>query len=655
MYHKGSLAQPVQKPPVGETPAWDVITHELISHLRSDFVKLTGARVALEAVISSTTEGDAVTSLHVAALTPVGKEIVRYKLSPRPTGALACELAAIISSAQLTAMPVDRLVACIANLVDRNGPHYFVHNIPPIAIESSTAMHRIIPSFSAFARDPKTMDGQFISERIVGDTRIRAKAKLYPDFKEAVIEANAFSHSATAASTVSHAFKVRCPDAFWRQTKTTAEVTAELLKLTWEALDAITAEGPAAAHKKFSSPDIDDRIAQAIINPQKAEKNLHLSSGARVLLEVGDSVACIATQALGSEESTMFSWVITAKNGALSPEDTRLITARTAVEKLAFGTTKERKNAIATLDLMAHKAFKTPSLEAVVGYEFADSLRHLNNTIARVGDPRSEARILDNLDGIQHIELVFRDPAYSRRRPQDPWLMSLGVSQAGELKVEVYNPLGNHLSVLLRNDAVQSNGGIDALSKQLVNLFDRQTSTGFMRLRALIEDLSANSLKRFADPERILDESKRMPSTRDIASNRAYEIVAELAKVYQSVTGASISEVQVGRRPSNQYDVAFCNQVGKNRVQLHLNVIPAGVSRVELIHDNSGVHEAESFVFTPPLNVNLDQVKLKGIFEDFNCITAADEDATTSPLPTITSTRLYSRLKGDETPHTLSD
>ena len=60
-------------------------------------------------------------------------------------------------------------------------------------------------------------------------------------------------------------------------------------------------------------------------------------------------------------------------------------------------------------------------------------------------------------------------------------------------------------------------------------------------------------------------------------------------------------------------------------------------------------------MFTPPLNVNLDQVKLKGIFEDFNCITAADEDATTSPLPTITSTRLYSRLKGDETPHTLSD
>ena len=655
MYHKGTLVQQVPKPPVGETPAWDVITHELISHLRSDFVKLTGTRVAVEAVIGSTTEGDAVTSLHITALTPVGREIVRYKLSPRPNGALACELAATISSAQLTAMPVDRLVSDIANLVDIHGSHYFVHNIPPIAIESSTAMHRVIPSFSAFARDPKTMDGQFISERIVGDTRIRAKAKLYPDFKEAVIEANAFSHSATAASTVSHAFKVRCPDAFWRQTKTTAEVTAELLKLTWEALDAITDEGPAAAHKKFSSPDIDDRIAQAIFNPQKAEKNLHLSSGARVLLEVGDSVACIATQALGSEESTMFSWVITAKNGALSPEDTRLITARTAVEKLAFGTTKERKNAIATLDLMAHKAFKTPSLEAVVGYEFADSLRHLNNTIARVGDPRSEARILDNLDGMQHIELVFRDPAYSRRRPQDPWLMSLGVSQAGELKVEVYNPLGNHLSVLLRNEAVKSNGGIEALSKQLVNLFDKQTSTGFMRLRALIEDLSANSLKRFADPERILDESKRIPLTRDIASNRAYEIVAELAKVYQSVTGASISEVQVGHRPSNQYDVAFCNQVGTNRVQLHLNVMPTGVSRVELIHDNSGVHEAESFVFTPPLNVLLDQVKLKEIFEDFNFITAADEDATTSPLPTITSTRLYSRLKGHETPHTLSD
>jgi hypothetical protein len=216
VYHKGSLTQQVQKPPVGETPAWDVITHELISNLRSDFVKLTGARVAVEAVISSTAEGDAVTSLHVAALTPIGKEIVRYKLTPRPTGALACELAATISSAQLTAMPIDRLVSGIANLVDIHGSHYFVHNIPPIAIENSTAMHRIIPSFSAFARDPKTMDGQFIAERIVGDTRIRARAKLYPEFKEAVIEANGYSHTAASASTVSHAFKVRCPDAFWR-------------------------------------------------------------------------------------------------------------------------------------------------------------------------------------------------------------------------------------------------------------------------------------------------------------------------------------------------------------------------------------------------------------------------------------------------------
>ena len=655
MYHKGSLTQQVQKPPVGETPAWDVITHELISHLRSDFVKLTGARVAVEAVISSTAEGDAVTSLHVAALTPVGKEIVRYKLAPRPTGALACELAATISSAQLTAMPVDRLVSCIANLVDIHGSHYFVHNIPPIAIESSTAMHRIIPSFSAFARDPKTMDGQFIAERIVGDTRIRARARLYPEFKEAVIEANAYSHTAASTATVSHAFKVRCPDAYWRHSKTTAEVTAELMKLTWEALDAITADGPAAAHKKFSSPNIDDRIAHGVINPQTAEKNLHLPSGARVLLEVGDSVACIATQALGFEDSTMFSWVIAAKNGALSPEDTRLITARAAVEKLAFGTTKERKNAIATLDLMAHKAFKTPALESVVGYELADSLRHLNNTIARVGDPRSEARILDNLDGIQHVELVFRDPAYSRRRPQDPWLMSLGFGQAGDLKVELYNPLGNHLSVLLRAETVQSNGGIDTLSRQLVNLFDRQTAVGFVRLRALIEDLSSNLVTPSIDPERLLDDSKRMPLTRDIGSNRAYEIVAELAKVYQSVTGASISEVQVGRRASNQYDVAFCNQLGKNRVQLHLNVVPTGVSRVELIHDNSGVHEAESFVFTPALNVVLDQVELTGIFEDFNCIIAADDDATTSPLPTITSTRLYSRLKGHETPHTLSD
>ncbi len=644
-----------QKPLIGESPDWDVIAHELISHLRSDYVKLTGSRVAVEAVISSTVEGEAVTSLDVAALTPKGKEIVRYKLAPRPMGALASDLAATISSAQLAAMPTEQLVSAIARLVDIDGSHYFVHNIPPTAVEASTTMHRVIPSFSAFARDPRTMDGQFIADRVVGDTRIRAKAKLFPDFKEAVIEANAFSHASTQAS-VSHAFKVRCPDSFWKQPKTTAEITAELMKVTWEAMDSITTEGPAVAHKRFSSPQIDDRIAHGVINPRTAEKNLELRSGARVLLEVGDSVACIATQAVGSEDSTMFSWVIAAKNGALSPEDTRLITARAAVEKLAYGSSKERKNAIATLDLMAHKAFKTPSLESVVGYELADSLRQqLNNSIARVGDPRSEARILDNLDGIQHIELVFRDPAYSRRRPQDPWLMSLGFGQDGELKVELFNPLGNHLSALLPAETVNNHGGVEQLSGLLTGLFDKQTTGSFLQLRAVTEDLAIEGGGGFSDPERTLDPSKRMPSTRDVASNRAYDIVAELAKVYQSVTGASISEIQVTRRPTNQYDVAFCNQVGKNKVQLHLNVLPAGISRVELIHDTSGAHEAESFAFTPPLRLPQDQGELTRMFEDFNSIIAADDDATTSPLPNLTSTRLYTRLKSHETPHTLSD
>jgi hypothetical protein len=551
----------------------------------------------------------------------------------------------MISSAQLNNTPVEVLVTEIADRVTVEDGYLFVHNIHPLNIDQSNPMQRVIPSFSAFIRNPMTMDREFRTEKVVEGTQIRAKSKLYPEFKECVIEAHSYSHDVTEAQK-SYAFKRRCDESFFRGNKSVAEVTADLLRLTWQAFEVITTEGPAEAHRQFYSEERDDRLSHGVINPLTAEKNLRLASGARVRMEVGDTVACITTQALDSDESASFSWMILAKNGALSPLDSRLITARTAVDKLVHGSAAEKLEAIATLDRMAHKApMKTPSLESLVGYETADALRRLDNTKIEMGEPRSEIRMLDNLAGMQHVEFTFRDPGHNRHRPQDPRYMCLGYGCDGDLKIEAWNPLNNHVSTHISPTVAEQFGGIEKITLRLARLFNQQTESSFLQLRALIENLAAASSIPSIEPERLPLESRRMPSSRDIALSGAYGMVAEIAKMYQAVTEASFSEFKVSKQFNELYDVEFSNQFAGKKTALHCCVSQHGIKRLEIFHENGGAIEAEAFSFEKPLNIKANESEIMAIFADFNAITPFHEDSASKPLPCVTSTALYARLK----------
>lgn len=625
--------------------SWDLIARELIN-LRADWVEIQGPRIRLSSVVTSTADGDRVTDLQAIALTPNGQEIVKYRLSPRPSGSLSYELAAMISSAQLNGTTAEKVISEIATVVAAHDGYQFIHNIPPMSLHQANPMQRVIPSFAAFARNPISIDREFRTEKLIGDTRIRASARMFPEFKMCVIEAHSYSHN-TFADPASFTFKRHCPESFFKGEKSIAAITAQLHLLTWEAFEVVTSEGPAEAHKRFYSADLDDRLSHGVINPVTAEKDLMLPSGARVRMEVGDTVACITTQALPSDESATFSWMILGRNGALNPLDSRLVTARVAVDKLAYGTTKEKLEAIATLDRMAHKApTKLASLESIVGYEVADALRNLNNTVVKMGEPRSEVRMLDNLAGMQHVEFTFRDPGHNRKRPQDPWYMSLGFGCDGDLKIEAWNPLGNHMSTYVSPDGVDRHGGVERITLRLARLFDRQTDACFLQLRAALEDMTVSSAHSLIDRERLPSDARRMPSSRDIGGLRSYDVVAELAKLYQSVTGASFSELKVGRRLENGYEVEFSNVIGRKRTSLHCHVTQHGISRLELIHDNGGALEAEAFSYNPPLTLTAHVDQLRGAFEDFNNILPSDEDAASVPLPRITATRLFSRLKG---------
>jgi hypothetical protein len=246
---------------------------------------------------------------------------------------------------------------------------------------------------------------------------------------------------------------------------------------------------------------------------------------------------------------------------------------------------------------------------------------------------------------MQHVEFSFKDPGHNRHRPQDPWYMSLGYGCEGDLKIEAWNPLGNHVSTHVPASVADRYAGVEKITLRLARLFNEQTDSGFMRLRALIEDLSTLAPSPSIEPERLPAESRRMPSSRDIAQSGAYGVVAELAKMYQSVTDASFAEFKVSKRFDQLYDVEFSNQFGGKKTVLHCCVSQHGIKRIEVFHDNGGVVEAEAFSFEMPLKVKANERDIMAIFADFNAITPLHEDSSAKPLPSITSTSLYARLK----------
>lgn len=630
---------------LGETSPWDVMCNELRT-LPVSLETIESKRIKIEAVVLNSNEGEMVTDLSIIALTPVGKPIVRYDLSASPNQAVGSELAALLNTARSCNVAGDKIISQMSDCIRNDGRLYFTATEPQGCPDIAPPMKRVIPAFEEFARRPEILDTRFKTEAMVRGFLVRAVATLHPDHRESTIEAHTYAPLSQQVLPAVH-FKARCSDEFWNRTRTREEIISELIKVTWNAMETITSQGAAEAARHFTSPEIDQRLQLGQPAAHTSELVHVFPSGSRILFEVGDSFACVGIQAQDHNESTSFSWIIKGDHGLLSPRDPKIISARSAVETLIHGNSQQRLKAITTLDRLKHKqTFSKPSLESVVGFRLAESLSYLKNTHIEVADPRSELQALDILDGTQQIECTFRDPGHSRRHPQDPNFMRLGFGVDGSLKVELVNPLTNHIETRIPASYFDSRGGSEATVEILVNLFDKQTSRDFIQLRRLLEDLSRYSSEMETDPVRSRSPLTRLPSPRDFASHQAYEIAAEIAKIYEVASQSSISTVEVSFKTPPQCDVVVTNSYGTLPARLLLEVSHNGVERIEIAaKEQGGVRYAEAS-FAIPLHPERDMQNLHEIFRLLSEGFVDDDIALpASPPVDLLNSPLYKCLK----------
>jgi hypothetical protein len=603
-------------------------------------------RLKIEAVVMNSSEGETVTDLLITALTPTGKPIVRYELAVSPSKPVGSELAALLNTARSCNVPGDLIISQMNDCVNRDGRLYFTATEPQGCPDVVLPMKRVIPTFEEFARRPETLDTKFKTEALVHGLLVRAVATINPDHRESVIEANSYSTGSHQVLPTHH-FKVRCSDDFWSTKRTREEIIAELIKVTWNVMERITADGAAATAEHFHSPEVDERLQAGTPSPLTSDTVHVFPSGARLLLEVGDSFACVGIQAQASDESTSFYWVLKADQGILSQRDPKMISARSAVETLIHGTSQQRLKAIATLDRLKHKqTFSKPGLESVVGFRLAESLSYLNNAIVQVADPRSEMQALDILDGIQQVECTFRDPGHSRRNPHDPHFMRLGFCPDGSLTIELVTPIGNHTETVIPSSYFEARGGCESTVEILVNLFDKQTSHGFLQLRSLIEDLSRYNDGFERDAARLRSLETKLPSPHDGLANHAYVMATELAKVYEVASQASIGEADIFFRNPPQAELIVSNTFGKLPTRLVIEVSKDGAQRIDMFtREAEGVRHAE-ISFASPLHYKRDADVLHEIFRLLGEGIVEDDIATPTPPPaSLWNSPLYKYLK----------
>lgn len=631
--------------PLAESSPWDVMCHELRT-LPVSLETIESKRLKIEAIVQNSSEGEIVTDLSITALTPTGKPIVRYELASSPSQPVGSELAAILNTARSCNLPGDAIISQISDCVGSDGRLYFTASEPQGCPDVSPPMKRVIPEFEEFARRPEVLDTRFKAEALVRGHLVRAIATLHLDHRESTIEANTYS-TVEQQILPTHHFKVRASDEFWTQQRTREEIVSELLMATWNAMEILTSKGAAAAARHFNHPEIDERLQRGQPSPLTSETLHVFPSGARILFEVGDSFACVGIQTQESSNSTSFYWILKSDSGLLAARDPKLISARSAVETLIHGNSQQRLKAIATLDRLKHKqTFSKPGLEMVAGFRLAESFAYLNNTIVQVADPRSEVQALDILDGTQQIECTYRDPGHSRRRPQDPNFMRLGFCPDGSLKIEVVNPLGNHIEALVPYSYFDSRGGSEATIEILVNLFDKQTLQGFVQLRRLIEDLSLNSYDSETDAARGRPHYAKLPSPRDHLANQAYEMAAEIAKVYEVASESSIGEAEVSFKEPPLCYLVVSNTFGSLPIRLVFEVSQDGAERVTILAKEQGGLRQAQITFAKPLHPERDAKDLHEIFHLLGQGVGNDDIALPFPPPAeLVNSSLYKCLK----------
>jgi hypothetical protein len=636
---------------------WLSICAELQTKLPGEILEIESKRVRIEAVVAKLDIGNVLRHLTVTAKTPAEKEIVRYELNPLGSSSLASNLAAVLSRARDRNTRAEEVVGAISECLQRGGPYLMKKVIAESNPWIQLPMERTVPDFEEFARNPLSMDMSFTLERTIGNSHIRAVATLLPERRYTLVQAFTYPKGESSLPP-SRTFKVRCPENFLSEPRTEQEIVVALHSTTWEAMNTIIEEGAATASEIFRDSGIDARLEQGEIEPMNCYTYHVLPSGARIMLEEGDSIGCIRIEASATEESASAFWRITSPLGLLLPENPRLITAHSAVGSLTEGDPRQKLEAIRTLDRMVNAdadklspearrvpPFSTLSIESCVGPQLAESLFRLRRCAVRPLPPTSEYAILDLIDGFQSVYLSHRDIAHTRMYPQDPDYLTFGLRSDGALKVMVKNPLRNHLDVVVPGDYFERHETRDACIERLARLFNRQSREGFMKLRTEMERLAGFASREVISSTALRPPESRFPTTADTHVNQALDTAAEVALVYEADASASISDVQMMFSSLGACDMLLTNTRSNPPIRMRLHVVADGISGIDLLTLGQTPGMRHSFEFLTPISLPEGRSVMTQLFRLFQATPQDSTPALRALAPSLTGTPLFRYLQ----------
>lgn len=603
------------------------ISGELQLKLPGELVEIEGNRLRIEAVIARLDIGDVLRHLCIAALTPGHKNIVRYELDTLPSGALASNLAALISRAKDKNVPAETVMQSIQECLQNGGPFFFRKIEPdrnPLVMPS---MERMIPDFDKFARNPLLMDTSFSVERDVPGAHIKAVATLFPLNRYTLIEVHTFSTRAPTTPQIGR-FKVRSPESFWEKPRTTEAVIAALHSATWAAMDTIISKGAESARRESLDPELDNRLIQGVVNAASCDTAHILPSGARILLEEGDRLVCVRIESSDEAASTAVFWRIFGQEALFVANEPKLITARSAVEALAEGDLLQRFKAIQTLDRLEQaytaqmpagaftvEPFQTISLEQLVGFQTAQTLTELRRTKTEVVSPNSPMLILDILAGIQSIQLSPRETAHSEHVPQDPNYLFFGFRSDGALKITVISPLQNYVETILPASHFEESPSREKVVERLASLFNRNTSRDFMTLRREIESLSLRRNGDSCDSTKLRPAVQRFPSIENKVLANALDTAADIALVYKTDAKGSINDIHVNFADTTQCELVVSGDENIFREpSMHLHTSEFGVHAIDLLTVEDNQRQQHRFTLESPITIPEGREVLATIF-----------------------------------------
>ena len=569
---------------------WNPICSEL-KNLKGDLLNVEGGRLRIEAVVTNNDSGDVVRHLCVHALTPSHKDIVRYELDSRPPEQVASQLAGLVSDAQDSNTPAEKVINSIQSCLEKSGPYLFKALEPEKDPFRDTPMERKIPDFEGYVKNPLLMDSSFSVDRDLEGEHIRADATLYPELRYTHLAAYSFPHDGSPTPPPIH-FKVRPPREFWKKPYSKEDLVAALHLATFEAMDVLVSKGTARASLLLQDPDIDARLKRGIVDPVMCSTIKKLAHGGRIMVEEGDTLACVRIESSPTELATACTWRIVSAEGPLLPNDPRLLDAHKAVLSLVGGKAHEQRAAIHRLNKLDSLAVEPivptrhqASLIAdITTPELAKELSSLSRSKVRVVKPSTDVIILDLLQGFRSVALDFRDPGHSRMNPHDPDTIFFGFRGDGALKVFITSPLNNHLEALVPGRYFKEQASIEETVLRLAKLFNRQSKAGFRELRRQLDTIARLSEGEGRPSSMALRDSRMLfPPIDNQALNDAFETAAELALVYEAdVPLSSLSEVKLFADDPLLCEMVVARNSANAPASMHLLVSEWGVHGIDL-------------------------------------------------------------------------